>query len=287
VSDHFFISYSTVDGGDFALRLADELDGGPPPIPAWVDKRRIRPGEDWDEQIVDAIRTCKGLLFVMSLDSVAKNSVCKNEWVKALSYKKPIIPLLLHEDAELPFQLGSRQYVHFTGSFESGIAKLRQHFSWMDSPAGQLEALKYRLADAKRALPREPERRPRIQADIDELNAQIAHQQATIDNPRAAEERVQGTIDAVLEVERRPSKPVSGISRGKFINPPPLIAPTWFRDRHVETRLVGEFLKGDALRLMTVVGRGELGSRLWSVGCCALWRVVNFRTTAVPWRWTA
>jgi hypothetical protein len=117
VSDHFFISYSTVDGGDFALRLADELDGGPPPIRAWVDKRRIRPGEDWDEQIVDAIRTCKGLLFVMSLDSVAKNSVCKNEWVKALSYKKPIIPLLLHEDAELPFQLGSRQYVHFTGSF--------------------------------------------------------------------------------------------------------------------------------------------------------------------------
>ena len=71
MADHFFISYSTVDGGDFALRLADELDAGPPPIPAWVDKRRLRPGEDWDDQIVDAIRTCKGLLFVMSLDSVA------------------------------------------------------------------------------------------------------------------------------------------------------------------------------------------------------------------------
>jgi hypothetical protein len=60
-------------------------------------------------------------------------------------------------------------------------------------------------------------------------------------------------------VERRPSKPVSGISPGKFINPPPLIAPTWFRDRHVETRLIGEFLKDDALRLMTVVGRGGIG----------------------------
>jgi tetratricopeptide (TPR) repeat protein len=130
----------------------------------------------------------------------------------------------------------------------------------MESPAGQLEGLKYRLADAQRALPRaEAEKRPRIQTDIDELNAQIAQQQATIANPRAAEKRVQGTIDAVLEVERRPAKPITGISHGKFINPPPLIAPTWFRDRHVETQLIGEFLKDDALRLMTVVGRGGIG----------------------------
>jgi tetratricopeptide (TPR) repeat protein len=260
VADHFFISYSTVDGGDFALKLADELGAGPPPIPAWVDKRRLRPGEAWDEQIVDAIKTCKGLLFVMSMDSATSTSVCKNEWVRALSYKKPIIPLLLHEDAELPFQLGSRQYIDFTGSFDSAIARLRQHVSWMESPAGQLQGLKYRLADAQRSLPRaEPERRPRIQADIDELISQIVLQQAVIDNPLAAEKRVQGTIDAVLEVERQPSKPVGGFSAGKFINPPPLIAPAWFRDRHVETRLIGEFLKDDALRLMTVVGRGGIG----------------------------
>jgi tetratricopeptide (TPR) repeat protein len=260
VADHFFISYSSIDGADFALTLADALDAGPPPIPTWVDKRKLRPGEDWDEQLAEAIRTCKGLLFAMSLDSVANTSVCKDEWVRGLSYKKPIIPLLLHKDALLPFRLGSREYIDFTGSFESAIARLRQHFSWMDSAAGQLQGLKYRLADAQRVLPRaELERRPRIRADIEELNAQIAQQQATIDNPRAAEERVQGTIDAGLEAERRPSEPVRGTSSGKFINPPPLIAPTWFRDRHVETRLISDFLKDDALRLMIVVGRGGIG----------------------------
>jgi hypothetical protein len=66
--DHFFISYSSVDSADFALKLADELTAGPPEIPVWVDKRNLRAGEDWDEQIVEAIKTCKGMIFVMTGD---------------------------------------------------------------------------------------------------------------------------------------------------------------------------------------------------------------------------
>ena len=38
-----------------------------------------------------------------------------------------------------------------------------------------------------------------------------------------------------------------------------MIAPTWFQDRHIETRQIGEFLKDESLRLMTVVGRGGVG----------------------------
>src|SRR5262249_32571084 len=151
-------------------------------------------------------------------------------------------------------------YINFSGSFKSGIAELRQHISWMESPAGQLQALKYRLSDAQRELRRaERQRQPRIRADIEELNEKIPSQQAIMGSPRAAEERVEGTLRAVLETERRPADPVGVISPRKFINPPPLIAPTWFRDRHVEMRLIGEFLKDDCLRLMTVVGRGGVG----------------------------
>ena len=58
---------------------------------------------------------------------------------------------------------------------------------------------------------------------------------------------------------RQPEKPVSKETQTKFINPPPLIAPTWFQDRHIETQLIGGFLKDDALRLMTIVGRGGIG----------------------------
>ena len=229
MSDSFFISYSSVDGANFAVKLADELAAGPPAIPVWLDKRALRPGEDWDEQVPEAIKTCKGMIFVLSADSVRPDSVCKNEWVRALKYKKPVIPLLWHRDAELPFRLGSREYIKFTDSFDSGLARLRKHLVWMDSPDGQLQALKYRLSDAQREVPRaEPEQQVRIREDIAELERQIAQQQKVIENPKAAEQRVQQSIELGLEGERKPAKPVGGI-QSKFINPPPLIAPPGFR----------------------------------------------------------
>lgn len=256
----FFISYSSVDGKDFALELADELEAGPPAIPVWLDRRRLRPGDDWDEQLSEAIKTCKGVLFVMTPDSVRSDSVCKNEWVRALTYKKPIVPLLLKRGVEKPFRLESRQHIDFSESFASALARLRKHVAWMDSAEGQLQALKHRLQDAQRELPRaDAEQQERIKDDIVELTQEIARKQKVIDDPEAAERRVQASIDAGLEGERRPDKPVGGVAQSKFVNPPPLIAPTWFQDRHLETAMIGDFLKDDSLRLMTVVGRGGIG----------------------------
>lgn len=272
MSQHLFVSYSSADGKEFSFRLAKDL-GTPPEVPLWVDDLQLRPGEDWDEQIVEAIKNCKGMIFVMTEDSVQPASVCKNEWVRALKYKKAVIPLLAQRDAELPFRLGSREYIDFTGPYDRAISRLREHCSWMDSPAGQLQALKYRLADGQRELRRaEPERRAIIQEEILELQRQIEQQQAIIDNPKAAEERVQQSIDRGLERAREPAAPVAGISHSKFINPPPLVAPTWFQDRHVETKLIGDFLKDDALRLMTVVGRGGVGK---SAMVCRLLRWIE------------
>jgi tetratricopeptide (TPR) repeat protein len=259
--NHFFISYSNADAKDFALKLCDELEAGPPEIPAWLDKRELKPGPHWDDQIVEAIKTCKGLVFVMSRDSVESESVTKNEWSRALRYKKPLIPLLLHQDAEMPFQLDGRQYIDFSGDFGTGLARLRKHIKWLDSPEGVLQGLKYRLKDAQRDLRRtdEPMQIKRIQDDIEELKREIEAQERVAADPNAAKKRVQESIDRGLERERQPAKPVGGRTYSKFINPPPGIAPAYFQDRHVETKLMGDFLKNDAQRLMTVVGRAGIG----------------------------
>lgn len=177
----FFLSYSALDGAAFALRLADALEAGPPYYKVWIDKRDLRPGRDWDEQIEEVLRTCQGVLFVMTRDSVRDGSGCKLEWSRALEYRKPVIPLLLDVDAEKPFRLGSRQYISF-GDFTSGMAQLRQHLAWSTSREGVLAELRTRLGEVSRELRRAAEsRRPAIEAEMAELRRRIDQQQFLID----------------------------------------------------------------------------------------------------------
>src|SRR2546429_6042137 len=103
----------------------------------------------------------------MTVDSTAEHSECKTEWSWALRYKKPVVPIKLHADAELPFRLSSQEYVDCTQSFEAGLATIRERLRWLGSPEGQLQTLEHRLADANRALRRAhaPET-PRIRREI-------------------------------------------------------------------------------------------------------------------------
>lgn len=289
MDEHFFVSYSAVDAADFALTLANKLVAGPPSCPVWVDKRDLRPGEDWDEQIVEALRTCRGLLFVMTADSVSPESVCKQEWVRALKYQKPVIPLLLHSDAELPFRLGSRQFIDFSGDINTGLAQLRDHLAWTSTPAGVLQELRIHLADARRELPRAaPGRRPLIEREITELDRRITAQQHLIDNPAAAQQQTTQRIETGLERERQPERPVTAAPRARFVNPPPMTAPTYFQDRERETALVADYLRIPGLRMTTVVGRGGVGwaRPRWCAGCSRHWRWAGCPTTSGSSWWT-
>jgi tetratricopeptide (TPR) repeat protein len=262
-----FISYSPADAEAFAFRLRDELEAGPPSFPVWLDKRDIQPGQDWDKEIVEALRACPSLLFVMTLDSVEDRSVCKNEWTRALKYKKPIVPIKLHADAEMPFRLEPRQHIDFTRALESdeefdaALARLRKHLEWLASPAGALQALNDRLADAQRDLRRakDPAQQTRIQDEIDQLTKDVAKQEEVVRDPQAAARRVEESIARGLERERKPERPDTGAQRSKFINPPPGLAPKYFQDREMESGTLGSFLKDEAVRLITVVGRGGTG----------------------------
>lgn len=256
---HHFISYSTVDDPDFALRLYDALEGGTPSHPAWLDKRDLKPGIDWDLQIRDALRDCTTVLFVMTPDSVADNSVCRQEWSLALSYKKIVVPLRRDPAAEAPFRLQNRQHIDFSGDFDAGIARLRQHLEWLKSPAGVLQRMKDQLADAERDLrrTRDAHEQARIEREMVHLREDITRQQALVDNPGAVIERAEASIAARIEVERQPER--APRTTTKFINPPPMTAPTYFQDRFDQTRQIADFLRDESLRLLTLVGTGGVG----------------------------
>lgn len=255
----YFISYSPHDGKNYAIDLADQLVGGPPSIPVWLAARNIQPGIDRDAQIVQALGGCVGVLYVMTAESVSSQCECHQEWTRALKYKKTVIPLLFNTSVELPFRLEPREIVEFI-DFERGLARLRSHLSWRETQEGVLCSLRERLIDANRDLARTvPTDRSRVEDDIAELQRQIAELQQAIDNPAAAQQRTQRSIQAGLERERQPAKPAADEARTRFINRPPMQPPAYFQDRHVETRLIVNFLKDESLRLMTVIGRGGAG----------------------------
>jgi tetratricopeptide (TPR) repeat protein len=256
----YFISYSQADANEVALRLGDQLSAGPPSISVWVDQRKLQPGIDRDGQVVQALRDCQGVLYIMTNDSVDPSCPCTQEWNRALKYKKSIIPLMFHPDAELPFRLEGRVPISFVERFDSGLAGLREHVRWRATPEGMLHTMNERLKDARRDFASAQQGdKVRIEEEIATLRQQIEALQTTINNPQEAQERTQKSIERGLERERQPEVPVASKVQTRFINRPPLIPPTYFQDRHVETGLIGTFLRNDNMRLMTVVGRGGVG----------------------------
>lgn len=184
VGSFYFLCYSRRDGEDLALKLADQLAAGPPSIPVWLDRRNIQPGIDWDEQVVEALRGCAGVLYMMTKDSVSPNSECKREWTRGLKYNKPIIPLLFHKESEMPFRLELRQYVDFTHGSDAGMARLREHVRWRATPEGALHTLKERLEDVHRELARsEATDKAQLEEEIGELERQINEQEKRIGQP--------------------------------------------------------------------------------------------------------
>ena len=79
--------------------------------------------------------------------------------------------------------------------------------------------------------------------------------QALKELPRQTGQR----IGAAMEREREPERPIVAPARAKFVNPAPMTAPAYFQDRHVESELIGAFLREDGLRMLSVVGRGGVG----------------------------
>jgi hypothetical protein len=80
----YFVSYARVDG-DFARQLAERLRAAG--VDLWLDQFDIVMGQRWDAAIQTALRSCQGVIVVLSPGSVESDNVL-DEISYAMEQKK-------------------------------------------------------------------------------------------------------------------------------------------------------------------------------------------------------
>ena len=117
MSPQIFISYSHTDS-EFATRLVQDLEKLGYDI--WLDRTDIQTGLRWDDEIVKGLDSSQVFVVILSEAAVTSQNV-KDEIGYAVDHGKRIVPLLI-EPCEVPFRIGSIQYVDFTSiQYKDGI----------------------------------------------------------------------------------------------------------------------------------------------------------------------
>ena len=160
----YFFSYARNDT-EFVLKLAKELraKGGN----LWVDQLDILGGQHWDQAVEQALKSCQGMLAVLSPESVGSNNVM-DEVSYALEEGKQVVPILLRS-CDIPFRLRRVQYIDFTSDYDTGFSQLRKALR-LEQPSQPVEP----------TAPEEP-----VVPDDSESPKETTIQTATIDQQAA------------------------------------------------------------------------------------------------------
>lgn len=125
---HIFISYAVADGSSFVERLHDDLERQG--TDAWLDKRDIRDGFNWNTEIDRGLAEARAVVVVMTPGSVLSLQV-EAEWNDALNRYLPVIPLLVRS-CKVPRVLGMLNYINFSKGYDAGFAQLVYRLSTLD-----------------------------------------------------------------------------------------------------------------------------------------------------------
>lgn len=87
-----------------------------------MDRLSIRPGQDWQDSIDSAIRTCTHMLVLLSAASNGSDEV-EAEWAFAKDLGKVIVPILI-EDVEVPYRLRKHQHVRYIDDLDSQLKQV-------------------------------------------------------------------------------------------------------------------------------------------------------------------
>jgi tetratricopeptide (TPR) repeat protein len=261
-----FVSYSRRDAHDFADWLYDALWETAPETQPWMDRRDVILGYAFDEQLEEAISRCDTLLFVVSRD--ARNSkVCQDELQRADQLAKPIIPLRIHADVELPMMLGRLTFIDFAGERSSArLAELREHLQRLASPAGELQRLKAQCRRLERdLLDAEGAEHQNLLQRLADRQRQLDELTRVVTKPEEVARARRAEIDAgmALEVQSRSASLrqdpdfVDWLSR-KLASQPE------FRGRTDEIERLSSYIQDDGVQIVAVTGP-EGSGKTWMV----------------------
>ncbi|MEA2235661.1 MAG: hypothetical protein QOC81_385 [Thermoanaerobaculia bacterium] len=251
-----YVSYAPADGAVVARWLTMTLPTFAPSIAPWFGERDVRNNDNAAEEADEALRSCKSVVLLLTAAASSDDSRVVSEWRRAISYNKPITILLVAPDLRVPFRLQNRRTIDFTGDHTTAMHELASRLLGIDTPEGQIVTLTEQLKDAQRDLDyASAQQKLRIEAEMQGLQQQIE----SVSRAVTGAEDVPRRIALGLDRERQPPPPTDKTSAVRFVNAPPAHAPRWFQDRFVETRLIGEFVRDNGARLLTISGRGGVG----------------------------
>ncbi|HEX9039042.1 MAG TPA: toll/interleukin-1 receptor domain-containing protein [Ktedonobacterales bacterium] len=113
-----FISHSSADN-DFAIRLSHDLQARG--IASWVDRRQLRAGMSWSDEIQQALDRSQVILMALSTLSAASEWV-RREYQTALAQAKRVIVLRLDTETGIPADLSHTGTADFSTLYENGLA---------------------------------------------------------------------------------------------------------------------------------------------------------------------
>jgi hypothetical protein len=150
----YFLSYARADAA-IALKFANDLIAAS--VQVWVDQYDIRPSQHWDRAVEVAVRSCEGMIVILSPRSAASPNVA-DEVSVAIDMKKELIPILI-EPCVLPLRMTRMQFIDAAQDYEGALRRClatikggqgRAAGDDPRQPAGALPAEV--LADAERRL---------------------------------------------------------------------------------------------------------------------------------------
>jgi TIR domain len=123
VDSHIFISHSSKDQ-KVARTICTALENRG--LACWVYSRNIQPGQNFQEQIVKAIRAAKIMVLVFTSNANASNEI-KKELALASQHNLVVIPVRIEDvvpNEAFAYELSTRQWIDLFEDWEGSITRL-------------------------------------------------------------------------------------------------------------------------------------------------------------------